>query len=112
MSTGDAGSSEPPIACTLPEPELRERRATLLDSVRRSALDITELPRGYAYRFDPATGILPALAQLMDLERRCCPFLTFTLIVEAGGGPIRLEITGPPAAKPTIADFFGSPGRE
>jgi len=42
------------------------------------------------------------------LERQCCPFLTFKIIVEAGNQAICLEITGPPDAEPVIADFFGS----
>jgi len=45
---------------------------------------------------------------LIDLERACCPFLTFKLIVVAGQQPVRLEITGAPEAKAVIADFFGS----
>jgi hypothetical protein len=49
----------------------------------------------------------PLLARLVDLERQCCAFLTFRIIVEAGKS-IFLEITGSPEAKPVIADFFGS----
>jgi hypothetical protein len=97
-----------PIACTLSESEGRERRRTLLDSVRRAAIEVTELPLGYTYRFDPASDIVRVLGHLIDLERACCPFLTFKLIVEAGRQPIRLEITGAPEAKAVIADFFGS----
>jgi hypothetical protein len=96
------------IACTLSDSELRERRGTLLDVVRKAAIDVTELPPGYVYLFDPDSGILPNLARLVDLERVCCPFLTFTLQVEAGHQPVRLEITGPPQAKSVIADFFGT----
>jgi hypothetical protein len=44
---------------------------------------------------------------LVDLERQCCAFLTFRIVV-AAGKPICLEITGPPEAKAVIADFFGS----
>jgi len=47
------------------------------------------------------------LARLVDLERQCCAFLTFRITVVAGK-PICLEISGPPEAKPVIADFFGS----
>jgi hypothetical protein len=42
-----------------------------------------------------------------DLERQCCQFLTFKIVVEPGETPLRLEVTGPPKAKPVIADFFG-----
>jgi hypothetical protein len=96
------------VACTLTEAELRERRATILDSVRRAVLDITPLPDGYAYRFEPTSEILSQLTRLVDLERQCCAFLTFRIIVAAGRWPICLEITGPPEAKTVIADSFGS----
>jgi hypothetical protein len=68
-----------PVACTLTDAEMRERRATILNAIRRAVLDITPLPGGYAYRF-----------------------------VKADREPICLEITGPPEAKPVIAEFFGS----
>jgi hypothetical protein len=48
----------------------------------------------------------PSIARLLDLERQCCQFLTFKLIVEPAQN-FRLEITGPPEAKPTIAELFG-----
>jgi hypothetical protein len=99
---------EHPIACMLSEAEQQQRRRTLLDSVRWAAIEVTELPRGYAYHFDPASDVIPILGDVIDLECRCCPFLTFTLIVEAGQPPTRLEITGEPVAKPVIANFFGS----
>jgi hypothetical protein len=97
-----------PVACTLTVAELRARRRTILDSVRRAVLDITPVPDGYSYRFDATSEILSQLARLIDLERQCCAFLTFRIIVEAGQEPICLEITGPPEAKTVIADFFGS----
>jgi hypothetical protein len=44
-----------PVACTLTIAELRARRRTILDSVRRAVLDITPLLDGYAYRFEPTS---------------------------------------------------------
>ncbi|MBV8830943.1 MAG: hypothetical protein JO108_17110 [Acidobacteriaceae bacterium] len=99
---------ELPIACTLSPAEQQERRRALLDSVRLATIEATELPLGYAYRFDRTSDVLFALSRLIDLESKCCPFSTFTLVVEAGQQSIRLEITGAPAAKSVIADFFGS----
>ncbi|HLJ29956.1 MAG TPA: hypothetical protein VKY85_24830 [Candidatus Angelobacter sp.] len=98
---------ELPIACTLSEAEMRERRQTILDVVRGAALKVTELPLGYAYRFEPTSEVLTHLSQLVDLERQCCQFLTFKILVEAGNQPICFEVTGPPEAKAMIADFFG-----
>lgn len=99
---------ELPIACNLTEAEMRERRQTMLDLVRGAALNVTSLPLGYAYRFEPTSEVLAHLSRLVDLERQCCQFLTFRIVVEAGNQPICLEVTGPPEAKAIIADFFGS----
>jgi hypothetical protein len=82
---------ELPVACTLTEGKMRERRRTILD----------------AYRFEPTSEMLSQLARLVDLERQCCAFLTFRTTV-AAGKPICLEITAPPEPKAAIADFFGS----
>ncbi|MGA7848946.1 MAG: hypothetical protein WCA13_07535 [Terriglobales bacterium] len=99
---------EPSIACTLTETEMRERRRTILDAFRGATLNVTSLPLGYVYRFEPTSEILTQLARLVDLERQCCPFLTFKIVIEAGNRSICLEITGPLEAKAIIADFFGS----
>jgi hypothetical protein len=96
-----------PILCTLTEAELKVRRQTILKTIREAALDVVELPAGYAYRFKRTAEILTQLVKLIDLERKCCQFLTFKIVVEPGETPLRLEVTGPPKAKPVIADFFG-----
>jgi hypothetical protein len=43
---------------------------------------------------------------LIQLEHQCCPFLRFSLIVEAGKGPVWLELTGPPATQDFLASIF------
>jgi hypothetical protein len=95
-----------PIACTLTEAGMRERRRTILDSVRAAVLSVTSLPAGYAFRFEPTSEVLAQLGRVVDLERECCPFLTFKIIIEAGNQPICLEVTGPPEAKAVIAGFL------
>jgi hypothetical protein len=97
-----------PILCTLTQAEMQERRRAILDKVRRAALEALPLPLGYGYSFKPTSEVLAQLTSLVDLERQCCRFLTFKIIVEPGGAPLRLEVTGPPEAKAVIADFFGS----
>jgi hypothetical protein len=97
-----------PIACTLTEAEMRERRRTILDSVRGAVSRVTALPAGYAYHFEAKPEALVQLARLVELERVCCAFLTFRIIAEAGSDAICLEITGPPDAKPLIDDIFGT----
>jgi hypothetical protein len=94
-----------PIACTLTEEQMRERRRQVLEPFHDNTCQRTELANGYAYEF-PSEKLLD-LARLVDLERQCCQFLTFKIIIEPQQY-VRLEITGPPEAKNTIADFFGS----
>jgi|SRR5688572_28142546 len=97
-----------PIACTLTEGQMRERRAKILEPFRSNTHLSEVLPGGYAYMFDAGTDALVHVARLVNLERQCCPFLSFAIRAVAGDATIRLEITGPPEAKELIADFFGS----
>ena len=98
-----------PIACTLTDAELRKRRQTIIDTFRNMRVNVTELPDGYAYSFATSEALLQ-IAQLVDLERQCCSFLTFKIVVEAARGPMRLELTGPREAKATIAKYFNFNG--
>src|SRR5438876_9292263 len=94
------------IACTLTEPELRQRRRTIVEALRKMQVIVTELPDGYAYNFAATSEALTQVAQLVDMERQCCPFLSFNIIVEAQKAPMRLEVTGAAEAKKVIAQFF------
>ena len=99
-----------PIACTLTETARRERRQTIMDFFRKIAGTVAELRDGYAYTFPPTSDALMQITQLVDMERQCCPFLNFKIVVDAGKKPMRLEVTGPKEAKAVIADFFNSEG--
>src|SRR5438093_671002 len=95
-----------PIVCTLTEAQLRERRRTVLDSIRECVIDIAETQDGYSFCFKATSDVLVRLANLVDLERQCCMFLTFKIVVEPQQA-IRLEVTGPPESKAMIAAIFG-----
>jgi hypothetical protein len=99
-----------PIACTLTETELRKRRDRLAAALRRIDVTVTELVDGYAFAFAPNSAAFMDVAELVDMERQCCPFLNFRLVIEAGNAPMRLEITGPLQSKALIADFFSCGG--
>jgi hypothetical protein len=62
--------------------------------------EIRELPNGVAFRF-PAEEY-EAVAEFVNRERLCCPFLRFTLEVKPGGGPLLLRLTGPEGVKDFI----------
>jgi hypothetical protein len=98
--------SDLPIACSLTAPELQERRRIVLQKVRSAVVEVRELENGYAFSFPSAGDWLGELAGLIDLERQCCPFLQFRLTVEADGGPLWLEMTGPEGTKDFLVNTF------
>ncbi len=94
------------VACSLAEPELQERRSKVLKQIGTAVLEIKELKRGYAYRFDFDEALLPDLVNLINFEHRCCPFLRLSLNVEPGSGPIWLELSGPEGTKEFLVSIF------
>ena len=96
-----------PIVCTLSAQELQERRQTTLNFLKERAIDVRQTGDGWIFAFEPNSQVLVTLANLVDVERQCCQFLTFKIVVEPRR-PMVLEITGPPAARDLIADLFGS----
>jgi hypothetical protein len=95
-----------PIACSLTNSELQERRRDVLQKVRSVVTELRELEDGYAYRFPSDEKWLSELTTLVNLERQCCPFLRFRLTVESGNGPIWLEMTGPEGTKEFLTATF------
>jgi hypothetical protein len=87
--------------CRLAEAEFRDR-VTASRKVLRSAQARNELCGGYAFQFEASTERLHQLAELIDAERQCCPFLTFVLQVPAQKNALILEIKGPEGAKRLI----------
>lgn len=85
-----------PIACTLTPEAIRTRRAGLLPGLLSRIESCETLPEGYRLRFAATGDVLTAIAQTIDAERQCCRFLRFLVTVEPDGGPISLDITGPP----------------
>jgi RimJ/RimL family protein N-acetyltransferase len=88
-----------PIACTLTERELAERRAGLLAELGRHRQEVRWLPDGAAFRYSSAAPVVDLLTEFVRLESRCCPFLRFRLTLEPAGGPLWLELTGGPGVR-------------
>jgi len=96
-----------PIACTLSDAEMRERRETVLRKVRSAVSDVKEIENGYAFEFASGGDVIMELAHLIDLEHRCCPFLKFQLTIEPGAAVVRLDLTGPEGTKDFLSEIFG-----
>jgi hypothetical protein len=95
-----------PIACSLTDAELQERRRTVLEQVRSAVIETKEVEDGNAYQLLPSEDWLADLANLVNLERQCCPFLRLSIIVEPANGPFWLELTGPLGTKDFLTTTF------
>ena len=73
-----------------------------VQKVLRPAPSCNELRGGYLFEFEASSERLHQLAELIDAERRCCPFLTFVLQVPAHKNALILKIKGPEGAKQLI----------
>lgn len=95
-----------PVACSLTANGLQERRHGVFSLVRAHAKEVKPLEAGYALRFEPKDEALQAVADLITSERKCCPFLMFTLKVSQDHGPVWLELTGPDGTKSFLAPML------
>jgi hypothetical protein len=93
--------NEAECTCRLAGAEFRDR-VTASRNVLRSAQARDELRGGYAFQFEASSERLHQLAELIDAERQCCPFLTFVLRVPAHKNALVLQIKGPEGAKRLI----------
>jgi hypothetical protein len=71
-------------------------------------LERTEVPDGYAFRL--RADALEMVARFVANERKCCPFLTFELVVMAELGPLWLRMTGPEGTRAVLEAELAFPG--
>jgi hypothetical protein len=105
MSQAQAAS---PIACRMDalSPEQRQRRSEILDLVRGKGTAVSETEDGICFLWS-ADGQLPALlGEFVALESLCCPFIRFTLDVEAERGPVSLRLGGREGVKAFLQATF------
>ena len=95
-----------PIVCSLTPVALTARREGLLPGLLTRAQSHQELPQGHRLEFAPTDDTLTAIARTIEAERHCCRFLRFNITVEQDGGPISLELTGPPGTREFISALF------
>jgi hypothetical protein len=88
-----------PIACSLDPAALKARREGLLSDLLRRADAHEDSPEGHRLRFAASDDTLATIARAIEAERHCCRFLRFQITVEPDGGPIWLDLTGPPGTR-------------
>lgn len=84
-----------PLACipgAIPPAERPAHFALIARVFGDSALEKREIPNGYAFRFGPEA--FEEVARFVANERKCCPFLDFTLEISRDAGPLWLRLFG------------------
>jgi hypothetical protein len=93
-----------PLVCSLSPDGLRQRKALIDELLARRLTGLTPVPGGVRARLTPGPGIRAGLDALVELEARCCAFLSLT--VADADDAIVLEATGAPEAQTLIAELF------
>ncbi|HXL55575.1 MAG TPA: hypothetical protein VN958_04910 [Chitinophagaceae bacterium] len=98
----EAKNKKNKLTCKLTTPELRERKATVIASLKKQILETKELKNGFAYKFSGSDSMVDELAIFVKTERICCDFFVFNLSINGDKSEAWLEITGPKGAKDFI----------
>lgn len=86
------------IACSLTVEDLAETRSAWQKLLRLSLVSRSEIDGGLRLEVHP--GSADALRQLIDVERECCPWITFEL-----DGPV-VKMTSPGAGESAIREMW------
>lgn len=98
------------LVCDLSVFTAEERENHMADSraLFGRALEVRDLPDGYAVRLPAESETLMQMAEFIRYDRLCCPFIAFGIEVEANGGPMWLRLTGGAEIKAgLVGEFVG-----
>lgn len=100
-----SASAGEPLTCNVNalSASQRDRHHALSEKLRKAVVERRELANGYELALDLAR--LPAdyrgipfcvveVAEWVDLEARCCPFLDFGIDLRGKGGLVKVRLTG------------------
>jgi hypothetical protein len=97
-------TNEPVVLACLPSAIPADQRvqhfALARELLNRQAIERADLADGYGFRF--AADKLVELVQFIDNERKCCPFMSFELVIAPESGPIWLRMTGPEGTRQVL----------
>jgi hypothetical protein len=98
-----------PVACGLDSRALARRQSELRDGVLAEAESVQRLPDGYRWRFRHDRELFARLGPIIDAERRCCPFLRFTITADPSLGTVTVDITGPAGTGDLLETWIPDP---
>jgi len=96
-------SSTPALAChpaSLTPAERIQHRQHARDLLRERARSTEAVDEGYRLQFAP--GDFADVVRFVELESRCCPFLSFRIYLAATEGALWLLMSGPPGARAVL----------
>ena len=101
--------NESPLACHMDalSQGQQARHEELLEQAKATAQGIEELADGYRFKFPSSDRTILEMAELITLERLCCPFLDLALEAPRDDGPISLSISGRDGVKEFLAKELG-----
>ena len=97
MISNTMPASEIPIACdpNAVAPDQQEYWVKeIVPKLYSAVQEIRELPNGWVWRLPSTPEILLLVAEDLNIERLCCPFVYYTLEIEPNRGPFGLRMTG------------------
>jgi hypothetical protein len=108
MSTDTSTQSEIIIACNpnALTPKQQERWVEVGTQLYGAVQEVQELPDGYAFRLPSTSAMLLLVAEDLNFERLCCPFIHFTLDIAPSGAPFWLRFTGGEGVKEFLRISF------
>ena len=97
--------AEMPIACNLGALTQVEqgRRALLAAELRRNIVRVSDLPNGFELIVGSRGSTAIDIVEWFLLERRCCPFLCFSLELGPGIDALRIRLSGRTGVKAFLA---------
>jgi hypothetical protein len=69
------------LSCKLTTPDFRERKATIIASLKKQLIEKKEIENGYAYKFKGTDEVLDELSSFIKTERVCCDFFVYGISV-------------------------------
>jgi hypothetical protein len=108
MSSDTTTQSAVIIACdpnAIPA-EQRERWLEVATQMYAAVQEVQELLDGYAFRLPSDPDMLPIVAEDLNYDRLCCPFIRYTLDIEPNGGSYWLRFTGGEGVKEFLRMSF------
>ncbi|MCW7467563.1 hypothetical protein EHQ23_09005 [Leptospira bourretii] len=96
-----------PVSCILTSEEFKSRKENELKIIKENFEDVIELKNGYTFSFTNAEIHSKDILNIILMEKRCCPFLSFNLRFPFENEIMFLDIFGEEGAKEFIKVEMG-----